>query len=111
MSTFLPINQKLELERLHKVLCTVSFRASKHVYFNISQFIILLRIYKHEPVPFSGIKTMYKIHPSKLTRSLEALGTLGFIKSVRDPVDNRKAILSMSDLGRSVVEELLQITI
>lgn len=111
MSSFAPIDQKLEIERLLRILRLVSQRTSKNATFNVIQLRTLLRIYRNEPVQVSDFKKTYVMGTSRLSRILMALRILGLINSIRDPLDSRRRIVSMTDEGRALVEEILQITI
>lgn len=110
MSSFMTINQKLELDRLLKMLEFTSKSTRLNATFNVYQLATLLRIYKDEPIALGPFKRTYCIGGSRLSRILEALCVLGLATRRRD-TDRRKVIVQMTDEGRKFVEHLLSITL
>lgn len=99
------------MERLLKVLYLIAERTSRNPTFSIAQLRTLLRIYRNEPVHLCDFKKTYGINSSKLSRALEALVILGLVVRTRNPDDARKTIASMTDQGRILVEDILEIGI
>lgn len=111
MSTFAPIDQRLELERLLRMLRLVLQRTRKYPTFSVSQFSVLLKVYLSGPIQMSDFKRAYMINGSKLSRTTQTLRILGLIRCVRDERDYRKVVIFVTDDGRILVEEVLQVTI
>lgn len=109
MSSFVTIDQKLEMDKLLKIIRVITDRTIANPTFSIAQFRALLRIYRNEPVQVGEFKRTYKIGASRLSRFLDALTKLGLITRARDPKDGRKKFISMTDEGRLFVEAVLQV--
>lgn len=106
----MPIDQRLELDRLLRMLEYASAHTKLNSTFNVFQLAALLRIHKDEPIGFGAYRAAYGLPSSRLSRVLEALCVLGLVTRRRD-YDRRCVTIQMTEAGRKFVDELLSIHI
>lgn len=108
---FLPINQKLEFERLLKILTLLRDRIKVPGYMTVAQIVVLFRIYKDEPTSNGQLKKVYKTSAAHIARSTHSLEKLGLVYNRVHQYDARRKTITMTDEGRTFIESLLQIRI
>lgn len=106
MTSFLPIDQQLELDKLINLL-NVLRKALDSPHCTLMQVIILLTVFKEEPISFKELKHKYLIAGATLTRACDFFKAKSIISKIKNPEDERLVILSMTDYGRDLLNKFL----
>jgi DNA-binding MarR family transcriptional regulator len=71
-----------------------------------SQLSVLVTVEQHGPLRLGDLAAREVITPPTVTRLVASLQDSALVKRVTDPEDGRAALIEISDLGRSLLEEI-----
>lgn len=70
-----------------------------------SSWRVLAVIARFEPCSAAELSSHSRLDPSKVSRAIEVLVDRKFIKRNKDPLDQRRAVLTLTPLGRRTYED------
>jgi len=65
---------------------------------------------RYGPVSAKEVCSHTTVEPDKVTRAVDRLAALGFVRREQDPADRRRVALSLSPAGRKVYEDIERLT-
>src|ERR1700712_1767950 len=71
-----------------------------------SQLSVLVTVEQHGPLRLGDLAAREVITPPTVTRLVPSLQDSALVKRVTDPEDGRAALIEISELGRSLLEEI-----
>ncbi|MET1007036.1 MAG: MarR family transcriptional regulator [Propionibacteriaceae bacterium] len=73
------------------------------------QYLVMLARWEHEPLSVKEISALLQLEPATLSPLLKRLEATGYVKRERDPADERTLRVTLTDEGRAVREQALDI--
>lgn len=100
--------KSFDLDRLHIVLLRLNrqIRVSSHDEISPSQRLILATVYHYGPVSISQIAEREHVQSPSASKNVAVLERLGFVRRSRDPNDRRSSLISMTERGCDLVDEI-----
>lgn len=97
-----------DLDRLHLVLLRLNrrIRVSSHDEISPSQRSILGTVYRFGPVSVGRIAEREHVQPPSASKIVAALEQLGLVQRAADPNDRRCSLISLTQQGRDLVDEM-----
>jgi DNA-binding MarR family transcriptional regulator len=98
----------IDAARLRVAVLRLSRRLRKHELAGLtpSQLSTLATVGKSGPVRLGDLAAAERIAPSTLTRLINVLESLGYVRRVADTGDARAFLVSLTDQGRDVLERI-----
>lgn len=73
------------------------------------QYLVMLALWQHGPLTLAGLSTLVHQEPPTLSPMVKRLESLGYLVRERDPDDDRALRLVLTERGRALREQALDI--
>lgn len=105
---------------LNKQLCFRLYRASRlmirlykpfldELNLTYPQYIAMLVLWENDKIGFRELGDLLELKTGTLTPIIQRLEKIGYITKVKNPDDDRKAIVELTDKGRSILPKAKEI--
>lgn len=75
------------------------------------QYLAMLVLWEHEKIGFRDLGKLLELKTGTLTPIIQRLEKIGYIKKEKDPEDDRKAYVVLTEKGREIFPEAKEIPI
>jgi len=107
-----PLPEQIDVARLRTALLRLSRRLRRHEVADLTptQLSALATVARDGPMKLGDVAAAERIAPSTLTRLVSALEERGYVERAPVPGDARASLLSVTELGTSMLERIRQET-
>jgi DNA-binding MarR family transcriptional regulator len=107
-----PLPEQIDVARLRTALLRLSRRLRRHEVADLTptQLSALATVARDGPMKLGDVAAAERIAPSTLTRLVSALEERGYVERAPVPGDARASLLSVTELGASMLERIRQET-